>query len=238
MFEDSTFESTGRIRTRSRGWMIAAFTFNGSILLALILIPLIYPEALPRQMIAFLMEVPPPPPTQQPLPRQQPTRVVPVSSEMMLHQLVAPRTIPREPFIPSSQETALPVNVASWDPEGSVPGGTEPIFHGQNAHPIVRQEVNAPIRVSSMVVEGLLVHKTIPVYPPIGVETRTQGTVVLQATISKAGTIENLRVAGGPPVLQQAALDAVKTWRYRPYLLDGQPVEVETTINVIFSLGH
>jgi protein TonB len=60
--------------------------------------------------------------------------------------------------------------------------------------------------------------------------------VVLQATISKAGTIENLRVAGGPAMLQQAALDAVKTWRYRPYLLNGQPVEVETTINVIFTL--
>ena len=61
MFEDSTFESTGRIRTRSRGWMIAAFAFNGSILLALVLIPLIYPEALPRMAMAFLMEVPVPP---------------------------------------------------------------------------------------------------------------------------------------------------------------------------------
>jgi protein TonB len=62
--------------------------------------------------------------------------------------------------------------------------------------------------------------------------------VTLQATISKTGTIENLRVASGPPMLQQAALDAVKSWRYRPYLLDGQPVEVETTVNVIFSLGR
>jgi protein TonB len=65
-----------------------------------------------------------------------------------------------------------------------------------------------------------------------------QGTVVLAATISKNGTIENLRVTSGPEGLQQAAVDAVRTWRYRPYLLDGQPVEVETTINVIFTLDR
>jgi len=56
--------------------------------------------------------------------------------------------------------------------------------------------------------------------------------------ISKTGTIENLRVASGPPMLQQAAIDAVKQWRYRPYLLDGQVVEVETTVNVVFKLGN
>jgi periplasmic protein TonB len=60
---------------------------------------------------------------------------------------------------------------------------------------------------------------------------------VLQATISKTGTIENLRVLSGPPMLQQAALQAVETWRYKPYLLNGEPVEVETQVNVIFTLG-
>jgi protein TonB len=59
----------------------------------------------------------------------------------------------------------------------------------------------------------------------------------LQATISKAGGIENLRVVSGPPMLQQAALDAVRSWRYKPYLLNGDPVEVETTVNVVFNLG-
>ena len=63
-----------------------------------------------------------------------------------------------------------------------------------------------------------------------------QGTVVLQAIISKAGTIENLQIISGPQMLQQAAIDAVKTWRYRPYLLNNQPVEVETTVSVIFKL--
>jgi protein TonB len=94
------------------------------------------------------------------------------------------------------------------------------------------------MRVSSGVEDALIVRKTLPIYPPIAREMRAEGTVVLEATISKSGTIENLRVAGGPPVLRQAALDAVQTWLYRPYLLDGEPVEVETTINVIFKLGR
>jgi len=59
----------------------------------------------------------------------------------------------------------------------------------------------------------------------------------LQATISKVGSIQNLRVISGPPMLQQAALDAVRSWRYKPYLLNGDPVEVETTVNVVFNLG-
>lgn len=85
-------------------------------------------------------------------------------------------------------------------------------------------------------VEGMLVHKTIPTYPQIAVASHTQGTVVLQATIARNGAIENLRVISGSPMLRQAALDAVSTWRYRPYLLNGQPIEVETTVNVVFNL--
>jgi protein TonB len=83
----------------------------------------------------------------------------------------------------------------------------------------------------------LLVQRTTPVYPQIAKEARVSGTVVLQATISKAGLIENLRVISGPTMLRQSAQDAVKSWRYRPYMLDGAPVEVETTVNVTFTLG-
>jgi len=87
-----------------------------------------------------------------------------------------------------------------------------------------------------MVVAGLLIQKTIPTYPPLGKAMHIEGTVALAATISKAGAIVNLRVVSGPAMLQQAALDAVKTWIYRPYLLNGDPVEVETTVNVVFTM--
>ena len=92
------------------------------------------------------------------------------------------------------------------------------------------------MRVPSSLVEGLLIQKTVPIYPPVAVASHTEGTVVLQATISRSGTIENLGLVGGPIMLQQAALNAVLNWRYRPYLLNGDPVEVETTVNVIFKL--
>lgn len=97
----------------------------------------------------------------------------------------------------------------------------------------------APNRVSitAGVATGMLLKKVAPEYPPIAKAARVQGTVVLQATISKAGAISDLHVVDGPPLLQSAALDAVKQWQYRPFLLNGEPVEVETTINVIFILG-
>jgi protein TonB len=235
MFEDSTFESSGRIRTRSRGWMIAAFIFNGSILLALILIPLIYPEALPRQAIAFLMEAPQPPVQQQPL-RQEPAHAAQVNREMMNEQIFAPPRIPKYIVMVDKPESLPPIDVARMRGDSEGPAGPGSIFPGTTAMPVIRPEIK--VRVSSAVEEGLLIQKTVPKYPPIAIAARIEGTVVLQATISKAGTIENLRVASGPPMLQQAALDAVKTWLYRPYLLDGQPVEVETTVNVIFTLGR
>jgi protein TonB len=84
--------------------------------------------------------------------------------------------------------------------------------------------------------QGLLIYKVIPTYPMVAQASRTSGTVILQATISRTGTIENLRVVSGPALLQQAAREAVKQWRYKPYMLNGQAVEVETTVNVQFTL--
>ena len=236
MFEDSTFESNGKIRTRSRGWMIATFTFNGSILLALILIPLIYPEALPHQALAFLLTAPPPPAA--PLPQQPPSQNTPRfhgAPEMDGRTLIAPRQIPN--FAPRDFGPEAPVAIAIGEPNG-VPGAVPDVFNTRHVVPNVRPMVKNAIRLSSTIVEGLLVHKVMPIYPPIALAAHIQGTVVLAATISKAGTIENLHVVSGQPMLQQAAVDAVQHWAYRPYLLNGEPVAVETTVNVVFTLGR
>ena len=93
------------------------------------------------------------------------------------------------------------------------------------------------VRVSQGVSQGLLIHKVQPTYPPLARQARVQGTVVLQAVIGKDGTIENLRVVSGHPMLTSSALEAVKQWRYKPYYLNGEPVEVDTTINVNFTLA-
>jgi len=235
MFEDSTFESAGRIRTRSRGWMIASFAFNESILLALILVPLIYPQALMRQAMFFLMEAPAPP-APQPKPQARPERAIQVRPEMIDGRIQAPSMIPRIITMVDHPETLPEVDIASLENDSDGAGtGSNPL-RGKTVLPVVRQETKGPVHVTSGVMAGMLILKTIPPYPPIAKASGTQGTVVLQATISRTGTIENLHVASGPAMLQQAALDAVKTWRYRPYLLNGQPVEVETTVNVIFTL--
>lgn len=235
MFEDSTFESTGRIRTRSRGWMIAAFLFNASILLALILSPLIYPEALPRQMVSMLLEAPPPPPP--PTPVEQPRRAFHGAPEMDRGQLTAPRLIPNSIAKYSEPEAPAPGGFLAMDSGSDAAGAASDAFRGQHHAAIAPAAPKGPVRLPSTLVAGMLIQKTIPVYPPIARAARSEGTVVLQATISTSGTIANLRVIGGPAMLQQAALDAVSNWRYRPYLLNGQPVEVETTVNVIFTLG-
>jgi protein TonB len=234
MFEDSTFESAGRIRTRSRRWMIAAFTFNASILLALVLIPLVCPEALPRLGISILMEVPPPPARQEP-PKTLPAHTTATHREYT-GPLIAPSVIPDHTFVPSEPEA--PIDVTVLGPPGGLPGGTGPLIPGQSAPRIVHPDVPTKLRVSSLAEAVLIIQKTRPVYPPIALAAGVEGTVMLAATISKTGTIENLHVTSGPPLLQQAALDAVKTWRYRPYLLNGQPVDVETTVSVVFTLGR
>jgi len=229
MFEDSTFESTGRIHTRSRRWMIVTFAFNTAILLALILIPLFYPQALSGRATTILMTAPPVP-AEEPTPPVRTERAPAAPPEMQAGVLLAPSRIPRNPWIPPTQEPRTNINAASLAPEGSGPD----VFHEASVHPNVVQAGPKPI--PSVLAAGLLLYKVVPRYPAIPLEIHLEGTVVLQATISKAGTIENLRVVSGSPLLQQAALDAVAQWRYRPYLLNGQPVEVETTVNVEFKL--
>jgi protein TonB len=235
MFEDSTFESTSRIRTRSRGWMIAAFALEASVLAAFILIPLIFPQALPRQFTIFLMDAPAPPPPQQP--HTQPiAQAAHTPSQTPFDPFAAPPRIPHGVFIPAGPEPEQ-FPSTGWSPDTGTPGGTgNPLLVQVTPRVVIHPDVKTTVRVPSSAEEALLIRKTIPVYPRIGLAAHAEGTVVLEATISKAGTIENLRVVSGPALLQHAALDAVSTWRYRPYLLNSQPVEVETTVNVIFSL--
>jgi protein TonB len=93
------------------------------------------------------------------------------------------------------------------------------------------------VRVSQGVSQGLLIRKVQPAYPPLARQARIQGNVVLTAEISKDGSIENLRLVSGHPMLAPAAIEAVKQWKYKPYFLNGEPVEVETQVTVIFSLS-
>ena len=235
MFEDSTFESLGTIRTRSASWMMATFALNGTVLLALVLIPLFHPEALPNIIDIIPMEAPAPPVEElRPVP-------VPLSSMQVRPQftgILAPSLLPKTATYTNGPEPSAPFDKSALMGAQSL-GAASPDnpFNGQKQPIVVQQKPQAPTRLSSGVMEGRVIRKVVPSYSAIQRAMRVEGTVVLQAVISKTGTIENLRVLSGPVMLRQSALDAVKQWRYQPYLLNGEPVEVETTINVVFRLN-
>lgn len=120
-----------------------------------------------------------------------------------------------------------------------LPGGLNNIIGGDRPVPLpsLRPVTNEhPFRTSSML-QGYLLHAVQPVYPPIARTGRIQGTVVLDAIINKEGAIADLRVLSGHPMLVSAAIDAVKQWRYKPYILNNETIEVETRITVNFTLA-
>lgn len=234
MFEDSTFASIGTIRTRTRAGFFAAAAFETALLLAMVVFPLLYPQALPNSVRSILMPTPEAPtPEAKHEPRPASSRAVPTI--VSVTSIQAPRKIPSTISYNDKPEPPISINPGELLADNGPAGGSNPFG---SAAPVVVVHPPTPhtVRLPSSMVEGMLVHKTIPTYPQIAVASHTQGTVVLQATIARNGAIENLRVISGSPMLRQAALDAVSTWRYRPYLLNGQPIEVETTVNVVFNL--
>lgn len=156
----------------------------------------------------------------------------PVQSAMMDEQLSAPTRIAKQTNSAPVGNAPPPVNTAGLGGSAVNPG----VFNGPG-QPIVHMSPTSPIAISSGVANSLLIRKTPPIYPTIAKEARISGTVVLQAIISKSGTVKSLRVLNGPQMLRQAATDAVKTWRYKPYELNGQPVEMETAISIVFTLA-
>ena len=155
----------------------------------------------------------------------------------MNRQLNAPSRIPNDLKMLAGKEPPPSSGFTAANIDGlGGSGSAGNIFKGQNG-PKVKIEAPRKMTISAGVAGGLLIQKTTPVYPQIAKQARVSGTVVIQATITKNGTVDNLRVVNGPTMLRQSALDAVKSWRYRPYLLDGEPVDVETTVSVTFSLG-
>ncbi len=156
--------------------------------------------------------------------------------------LHAPTKIPKD--IKMVKDEAPPSQVAGMGVMGgmgSASGALGGVMGGiGNAPPVVVKaapKATGPLKVSSGTVAGMALSQPTPVYPPIAKAAHVQGVVVLHAIISKQGTIEDLKVVSGPPMLTTSALDAVRRWRYRPYLLNGEPTEVETTINVNFTFG-
>ncbi|MGA2422928.1 MAG: energy transducer TonB [Terriglobales bacterium] len=244
MFEDSLIESGNRFKAKRRlSTTILSFALQVGLIGILILIPLIYTDALPKTQLMTFLVAPPPPPPPPPPPAAAPVKVVKMVSEMVNGQLRTPSKIPEK--VQMIKEEEAPPDLGGGGVPGGVPGGipggsTGGVIGGilSSTHVDV-PKVATPqrVRVSSGVSTGLLIKKVTPNYPPLAKQARIQGHVLLQAEISKEGTIQNLQLISGHPMLAPAAIEAVKQWRYKPYLLNGEPVAVETQVDVVFSLS-
>lgn len=245
MFEDCLIESAGKNqRGRRLGTTLVAWIIQVFVVCVLILVPLIYTEALPKQqLMTFLVAPPPPPPPPPPAAVTPVVQAVKAVSEIQDGTLRTPTKIP-EKVAMIKEEEAPPPTMGTGGVVGGVPGG---VPGGQlggviggivSSTPVAVPKVATPtrVRVSAGVQEGMIIHRVQPTYPPLARQARIYGSVVLQAVISKGGTIEGLHLVSGHPMLAPAAIDAVKQCRYRPYILNGEPVEVETQITVNFTL--
>jgi periplasmic protein TonB len=243
MFEDSLIESGGRLRTKRGMTTTLSFFLQACLVGILVLIPLLFTEALPKgQLMTFLVAPPPPPPP--PPPAAAPVHVVKqVQTDIQNGQLRTPTKIPQK--VQMIKEDEAPPEMAAGGVVGGVPGGVPGGQMGGviggiiSSTPVAVPKVATPtrVRVSQGVTQGLLIRKVQPNYPPLARQARIQGQVLLAAEISKDGTIENLHLISGHPMLAPAAIEAVKQWKYKPYILNGEPVEVETQITVNFTLS-
>jgi protein TonB len=249
MFSDSLLEF-GPQQKRKFFATTTSFVVNILIVLMLLLIPLAFTEQLPKaQLLTFLVAPPPPPPPPPPAAAAVPKIVHVIQTDMLSNgQLRTPSKIPQKIEM-IKEEEAPPPMPAGGGVVGGVPGG---IPGGQLSGVIggivsatsnlasVPKLSAAPqrIRISQGVTRGLLIHRMEPAYPPLARAARVQGEVLLSAVIDTNGTIQNLQLVSGHPMLVPSAIAAVKQWRYKPYLLNGQPVEVETQITVIFALSQ
>jgi periplasmic protein TonB len=245
MFEDSLIESGGRLSTKRGMTTVISFVLQVLLIGVLVLIPLLFTEALPKTQLMTFLVAPPPPPPPPPPPAAAPVKVVKqIQTDIINGQLRTPTKIPEKVQMIKEEEAPPPVMSASGvvgGVPGGVPGGQMGGVLGGiiSSTPVAVPKVATPqrVRVSQGVTQGLLIRKIQPTYPPLARQARIQGSVLLQAEISKEGAIQNLRLVSGHPMLAPAAIEAVKQWRYKPYILNGEPVEVETQITVNFTLS-
>ena len=241
MFADSLLDSHWTNRTR-RGWTtLVSFGLQALAVGFVISLPLLYTEGLPKLHLVSVGAPIGAPPGRPASTNQRPATEHP-HRDFIANIFSAPSAIPRG--VSHGIDVAPEAEVDAC--LTCVPGGTgtpgvhnwviDSIGSSATVAPPPPKPVAHPPRVSRMM-EGNLIFKVQPAYPPMARTARIQGPVVLRAIISKSGAIENLQVLTGPPMLVRAAIDAVRQWRYRPYILNDEPVEVETQVTVNFILA-
>lgn len=230
-------------RRRRRQALLFSLGLEAALVGLLVLVPLLTTVARPR----LVQLIPPPPYSGSPraahqAPRPGPRR--PAGPFRKGAQIYAPARIPPGVSMQAEESGVEPPDLppgTDFGPPGvpfGVPrlGAEEPRVNPPRPASPPPAVAQRPVRRSEGVQEALLIHRVEPTYPPLARQARIEGTVRLHAVIDREGRVESLEVLSGPPLLVQAALAAVRQWRYQPTLLSGVPVEVETYITVIFQL--
>jgi periplasmic protein TonB len=251
LFGDSLLELHELKRERRIWTTFTSLVLQCGLIGVLILIPLWFTDALPTaQLVTFLVAPPPPPPPPPPATESIARVVKQVQSDLMSSgQLRTPTRVPARVAMIREEDAPPPLAVESGGVVGGVPGGIPGgsvggviggiISATSNISAAPKLALPAPpkrIRISQGVTTGLLVRKVEPFYPDIAKNAHVQGQVILKAIINKEGHIQDLQLISGHVLLAPAALNAVKQWLYKPFLLNGDPVEVETTVTVTFQL--
>jgi protein TonB len=240
MFEDSLVESrVGQVSSSKRWTMLASIGLQVAVAGVVMVLPLLHPEAMPFRFEA--------PKVVMPLMPKPPVPVVVERESAASSSSVAIPSVTRAEvttFLPSLHPVVGdPPPLAAFGNEmrmtGTLPNGIGVLGIGPGPVVSVRpvRAPAVPLHVSTGVLQGMLIAPIRPVYPVIAKAAGVQGTVVVEAVISRTGTIESLHVVSGPAMLQNAAMEAIREARYQPFRLNGEPTEVQTTITVNFRLG-
>jgi periplasmic protein TonB len=250
IFSDSLLRYEGQ-KGRQTWATFLSFILQCVMLGLLLLLPLYFTQELPKaQLLTFLVAPPPPPPPPPPAVQQAARIMKQVQSDLLSGgQLRTPTRIPQRVQMIKEEDAPPPIpggGGVSGGVPGGIPGGqlggviggivsaTSSLKYIPKLQPVVPQRVV----VSQGVTKGMLIRKVEPPYPALAKSARIQGEVVLKAIINKEGAIQDLQLVSGHPMLVPTAIEAVSQWRYRPFLLNGQPVEVETTVTVNFILAN
>ena len=250
LFADSLLDSDKQERNRRKFASILSFTFQCLLIGVLLMVPLMFTEALPQQQLLTFLAAPPPPPPPPPPAAEAVARVVrKVQSDLLNSgQLRTPSRIPGKVQMIREDEAPPPLP-STGGVVGGVPGGIPGGQLGGVIGGIVSQTSSLMvvpklatatpkrIRISQGVTKGLLIQKIEPKYPLLALQARIWGEVILKAIITKDGEIKELELVSGHPMLTAAAIAAVRQWRFHPYLLNGEPIEVETTVTVTFKIS-
>jgi periplasmic protein TonB len=245
MFDDLVESSVVRTKTNKSWSVVLSAIVQGAIVVVFVLIPLIYTEALPKQLLTTFLVAPAPPPPPPPPAAAAPRIVKPIARIIQAGKMMAPTVIPKK--VEMIKEEEMPPDVGAAGVVGGVPGGIAGgsaggvlggIIGGTGGGmPPPPKPSQQRVRIGGNVQAAKMVRQIQPLYPQIAKTAHVQGTVILHAIIAKDGSVQELQYISGPALLMRSAMDAVHQWKYQPTLLNGEPVEVDTTISVVFTLS-